>query len=70
MNFAWPWMFLLLPLPWLAWRFLPPAAPGAALHLPQPVVLAQRTAAVRIRDWRAWVAAVAWALLEIGRAHV
>lgn len=24
-DFAWPWLFLLLPLPWLAWRFLPPA---------------------------------------------
>ncbi|MCF6264505.1 MAG: VWA domain-containing protein [Xanthomonadales bacterium] len=23
--FAWPWLFLLLPLPWLAWRFLPKA---------------------------------------------
>ena len=63
MTFAWPWMFLLLPLPWLIWKFLPPAAPGAALHLPQPVVLAPHAAAARIRSWRVWMAALAWVLL-------
>ena len=35
-EFAWPWLVLLLPLPWLLRRWLPVAAPGAALHLPQP----------------------------------
>lgn len=34
MTFAWPWMFLLLPLPWLVRRWLPPAAPGDALRVP------------------------------------
>jgi Ca-activated chloride channel homolog len=35
MHFAWPWMLLLLPLPWLAARWLPPARPqGGALFLP------------------------------------
>jgi Ca-activated chloride channel family protein len=34
-HFAWPWMLLLLPLPWLVSRRLPPARPqGAALFLP------------------------------------
>jgi Ca-activated chloride channel family protein len=34
-HFAWPWMLLLLPLPWLLSRQLPPARPqGAALFLP------------------------------------
>jgi Ca-activated chloride channel family protein len=34
-HFAWPWMLLLLPLPWLLSRRLPPARPqGAALFLP------------------------------------
>lgn len=34
-QIAWPWMFLLLPLPWLIARALPPAHPqGAALFLP------------------------------------
>jgi Ca-activated chloride channel family protein len=34
-HFAWPWMLLLLPLPWLLSRLLPPVQPqGAALFLP------------------------------------
>ncbi len=34
-EFAWPWMFLLLPLPWLVRRLLPPAArQEAALRVP------------------------------------
>ena len=69
MTFAWPWMFLLLPLPWLAWKFLPPAAPGAALRLPQPVMLAQHVASGRLRSWRLWVAALAWALLVCAAAR-
>ena len=35
-EFAWPWLFLLLPLPWLLRRALPPTTPGQALRLPQP----------------------------------
>lgn len=33
-GFAWPWMFALLPLPWLLRRWWPPLAPAAALRLP------------------------------------
>ncbi|WP_049622464.1 VWA domain-containing protein [Frateuria defendens] len=33
-EFAWPWLWVLLPLPWLLRRWLPPAAPGEALYLP------------------------------------
>lgn len=34
-HFAWPWMVLLLPLPWLLSRLLPPVQPkGAAVFLP------------------------------------
>ena len=34
-HFAWPWMLLLLPLPWIFSRALPPVRPqGAALFLP------------------------------------
>ena len=35
-EFAWPWAFALLPLPLLAWRWLPPGAPRqqAALRVP------------------------------------
>jgi Ca-activated chloride channel family protein len=36
-EFAWPLAFVLLPLPWLAWRLLPPAQPRrqAALRVPE-----------------------------------
>jgi Ca-activated chloride channel family protein len=34
-HFVWPWMLLLLPLPWLVGRLMPPAKPqGSALFLP------------------------------------
>ncbi|TAN06443.1 MAG: VWA domain-containing protein [Rhodanobacteraceae bacterium] len=69
MTFAWPWMFLLLPLPWLVWRFLPPAAPGAALCLPQPVSLERLAAGGHVRRWRTGVAALAWLLLVCAAAR-
>jgi Ca-activated chloride channel family protein len=62
-------MFLLLPLPWLVWKFLPPAAPGAALRLPQPVTLAQHAVRGRAHSWRSWVAALAWLLLVVAAAR-
>lgn len=34
LTFQWPWLFLLLPLPWLVSRFLPPAEGGGALRAP------------------------------------
>jgi Ca-activated chloride channel family protein len=44
-NFAWPWMLLFLPLPWLLARLLPPARPqGAALFLPFAASLAGASA--------------------------
>jgi Ca-activated chloride channel family protein len=36
LELAWPWVFVLLPLPWLLRRWLREAAPAQALHLPQP----------------------------------
>lgn len=63
MNFAWPWMFALLPLPWLAWRLLPAAAPGVALRLPQPVQIPALGKGVRAPRARIVIALVAWCLL-------
>jgi Ca-activated chloride channel family protein len=62
-------MFLLLPLPWLVWKFVPAAAPGAALHLPQPVVLASVTRQRPARRWRLAVAVLAWLLLVCAAAR-
>lgn len=69
MTFAWPWMFLLLPLPWLVWKFLPPAAPGAALRLPQRVALASTATGMRASRWRISVALLAWLLLVCASAR-
>jgi len=65
-HLAWPWMLLLLPLPWLAARVLPAAQPqGAALFLPfaAKVVAADTFAAARHPRWRQWLLALLWLLL-------
>ena len=42
MSFAWPWIFLLLPLPWIVRRLLAPQpAPLAKLHLPSATRFSQ-----------------------------
>lgn len=69
MTFAWPWMFLLLPLPWLAWRFLPPAAAGAALRLPQPVTLVPGSRHAAAPRSRLLLATLAWLLLVCAAAR-
>lgn len=63
MMFAWPWMFVLLPLPWLMWKLLPPAAPGAALRLPQRISLGNAATRFTAPRKRIAVAALAWVLL-------
>lgn len=73
-SFAWPWVFLLLPLPWIL-RVLLPAdekADEAGLKVPSLgrfSVLADRSGAERLADWRLWVAAVAWILLVTAAAR-
>lgn len=69
MTFAWPWMFLLLPLPWLAWKLLPPAAPGVALHLPQHIALSGVSMRPGASRTRMLVAALAWLLLVCAAAR-
>ncbi len=68
-HFAWPWVLLALPLPWLARRALPPAPAqhGAPLRVPFAEDLASlQSQAGRRRDNPSWalrIAALAWALL-------
>lgn len=66
-HLAWPWVFLLLPLPWLAWRFLPRAAPatGPSLYAPFVVELfgGQASGRERKRRWPLLLAALVWLLL-------
>lgn len=67
-EFAWPWMFATLPLPWLVARLLPPARQGgAALRLPHVQLFGDADAASskvrrgfsRLLPWLAWVLVVA-----------
>ena len=67
-DFAWPWAFLVLPLPWLTRRFLPAAqsALGPALRVPfldelEQLPRVQRSARASGRS--IWIAALAWLLL-------
>jgi Ca-activated chloride channel family protein len=68
MHFAWPWLWLLLPLPWLVRLLLPPLPPrdDAALRVPfaddfTPAGAgALQEAQAR---WPVWLALLAWCLL-------
>src|SRR4029450_10547037 len=63
----WPWVFALLPLPWLARRWLPPARRRTepALRVPSVAdyVDEERAEAGRARGHGRWLAALAWIAL-------
>lgn len=72
LEFAWPWLFLLLPLPWLAARLLSPARDnaGAALRLPYALDgLDAAAGAAPVASWRRWLALAVWALLVCAAAR-
>lgn len=62
MSFAWPWCFLLLPLPWLARRLLKPVAAAAALRVPHLPAAGGGASAPR-KLLPLSIAALAWLLL-------
>lgn len=67
-HLAWPWMLLLLPLPWLVARTLPPAQPqGAAVYLPFATAVGGERALPFQRRARArsLLLALVWLLLVI-----
>jgi Ca-activated chloride channel family protein len=68
-EFAWPWVALLLPLPWLLRRWLPPAAPGQALHLPQPGLRLATIVGTRPRASTLWLLVLAWLCLLAAAAR-
>ena len=74
MDFAWPWAFALLPLPWLLRRWLPEATAmqEAGLRVPSFEgfrVLSERRSSEQFANWRAWLAVAAWALLVTAAAR-
>lgn len=62
-EFAWPWIALLLPLPWLIRRWMRPAPPPQALHLPHPGLHLQSVAERTGTGARGWLFALAWLCL-------
>ncbi|MGN6654621.1 MAG: VWA domain-containing protein [Rhodanobacter sp.] len=68
-EFAWPWIVLLLPLPWLLRRWWRVAAPGMALHLPQPGVDLGTVADRRGHGAVPWLLALAWLCLLAAAAR-
>lgn len=68
-EFAWPWMIVLLPLPWLLRRWLRPAAPAQGLHLPQPGIHLATVTAQRGAGASRWLLLLAWLCLIAAAAR-
>jgi Ca-activated chloride channel family protein len=72
LEWAWPWIALALPLPWLIARLLPPApsSGGSALRLPYVLKgLDAASGAMPVPFWRRLFAWLAWALLIVAAAR-
>lgn len=73
-SLAWPWVLLALPLPLLVNRLLPPSSnlQDAGLKVPSFgsfAVLADRSQAEQLLNWKMWLAIVAWVLLVLAAAR-
>jgi len=68
-EFAWPWIFVLLPLPWLLRRVLRVAEPGQALHLPHPGLHLAAAAREEGGNWRMWLLLLSWLCLLAAAAR-
>ena len=68
-GFEWPWLALLLPLPYFIYRYTRPrsVATGSALQVPFPddFVETEAGAGAPPRNWPLWLALVAWVLLVL-----
>ena len=69
-HFVWPWLWLILPLPWLIRRFVPAvnSAEQAALKVPflEDFSVAQsQQATLSNKPWALWLAIAAWCFLVL-----
>jgi len=74
MHFAWPWVFIVLPLPWLIRRFFPAVqtAEQSALKVPflDDFKVAETEFVMRAqKPWVFWLAIFAWCLLVIASSR-
>ncbi|GLQ90508.1 VWA domain-containing protein [Dyella flagellata] len=68
-EFAWPWVFALLPLPWLVWRILGSVTPGQALRLPHASLSWNVGSQVSTRSAAPWLLAFGWLSLLAAAAR-
>ncbi len=72
LEWAWPWLFLILPMPWIVSRLIAPARTDSSSALRIPLALRDLAAsdgAARTPRWRAVIAILAWTLLIIACAR-
>lgn len=69
-QLAWPWMLLVLPLPWLLRLLLPESKPQrGVLYLPFATLLGRdELGQQRSQRWQLWLAIFAWLLLVLAAA--
>lgn len=68
-EFAWPWVFALLPLPWLIWRVVKPASPGQALRLPHASLSWDVSGHLSTRGAGSWLLVLGWLALLAAAAR-
>jgi Ca-activated chloride channel family protein len=73
-HLAWPWLLLFLPLPWLVWRWWPPARQEVsdALFAPFAIGLADSSASSGVSSparWRLGLASLMWLCLIAAAAR-
>jgi Ca-activated chloride channel homolog len=66
-RLAWPWMALLLPLPWLRYALSSPAEPGgSSVHVPFATSLVPGSSSLTVRaSWARFIFAAIWLLLVV-----
>jgi len=74
MHFAWPWVFIVLPLPWLIRRFFPAVqtAEQSALKVPflDDFKVAESEFVMRAqKPWALWIATFTWCLLVLASSR-
>lgn len=68
-EFAWPWLFVALPLPWLLRYVLRPVKPAQALNLPQPGLSLMQASVSRAPFAATALLALAWLCLVTAAAR-